>query len=81
MISTLQKNIPTIQEFIDKSIFDCFKAPNLEVVKNGSSVVYVVSASDFKSYIESVYQLGSGMNLKLPSQIKFSQINIMDSQW
>mgnify|MGYP000865136869 FL=1 len=81
MITTLQNNIPTIQEFIDKSIFDCFKAPHLEIIKNGSSVVYVVSASDFQTYIESVYQLSSSLTLKLPSQIKFSQINIMDSQW
>ena len=83
MVATLSKSLPTIESFIDSNYYQCFKAGNLTTIQNDTMSVYVISLSNFQSYIESSYQLKPDWNRVniATQQIRLTPINVMDTAW
>lgn len=79
MLTALERNLPNIQEKVDKIYYQCYSEDIHEESIEGQ-LVYIANGKSLENYLENAYQIKT-QELSLPSEIKLNRVDIYCQKW
>ena len=80
MIEALRRNLPNIQEKMNKLYFECYDATDVEDQLSHGILVYLFNTRNFEKYIKKVYGLSVSTS-SITATLTFNLISIFSQEW